>query len=480
MTNTEHWLQQFASGARDLAFPVTLPLAADLGELVILEQLRLLPGQRLVARGRLANRAVVVKLYLGDKAARHHARELAGAQALQDSGVPSAELVAQGGLSTEPRMRFILYTELAAISVAEHPTLDVFQQVVNCVAQMHNANLVQTDMHLGNFMHSADRVYAIDADGVRRSLSLPRTNAMDNLAVLFAQRSPATQRQELSAWIQTYASARNWQSVDQELIRELVLRTQRQRARRVRRYLQKTSRDCTEFFVQESQGQRFVAVRSALTESLLAFADDPELVVSGGESIKRGNTATVVRATLADRAVIIKRYNIKHRRHQVSQSLRLRSRAARAWRNGLLLRFLRIPTAEPLALLETKRGALRSTAYLIQEDLGSTDLLQRIQSPADVAQFAPQLQNLFLTLDQVGLVHGDTKATNFIVRHDQLYLVDLDSLQRGPAWQTGHRQLASPAVAKDQRRFLRNWESNPPVHEALVALMQQINAAAAE
>ena len=55
---------------------------------------------------------------------------------------------------------------------------------------------------------------------------------------------------------------------------------------------------------------------------------------------------------------------------------------------------------------------------------------------------------IFASLRAAGLQHGDTKATNFIVTADGVFVVDLDAL--GPA-------KGSAGHDHDVRRFLENW-----------------------
>ena len=57
-----------------------------------------------------------------------------------------------------------------------------------------------------------------------------------------------------------------------------------------------------------------------------------------------------------------------------------------------------------------------------------------------------QIANLLQQLAAAGLVHGDTKATNFLIHNDRVHLIDLDGLR------VGHYLDA------DIRRFLDNFD----------------------
>lgn len=482
-------LQALLSATREPILPslVQLPATDTLAnpsihrpaQLRLTQSLRLLPGHRWVVAGEtvhspdVPSSKVLLKLFVGPKAKRHFARELAGAQRLSDSGVATPILLdhgcwAEGALGY---CAFVLYRWVEAKTLTTVPSEDEFLRVVTTVAALHEQSLQQTDMHLGNFMANAEQLLAVDVSSIE---ALPsgksgRKAQLENLAVLFAQRYVAATQTQLPQWTLAYQQARSaaWVRDDQSLPQQLELLTQSRRYHRVRRYLDKSLRDCTEFRVERTAQQRFVCVREHYEESFAALARNPEAVMANAEVLKAGNTATVVRARLGQRCIIIKRYNIKGRRHQLLQSLRRQGRAERSWRNALRLQFLGLPTAEPLALLETWQGPLRGTAYLVLQDLGDTDLLQAVQTPADAQRWAPQVAELLSTLRYCGFVHGDTKATNFIVHHERLHLIDLDSLVDTASGQGRWREHAG--YHKDKARLLRNWEGalQAPFAEAL-------------
>lgn len=468
--------------------PSTSTSGSTPGQIRLTQSLRLLPGHRWVVAGTrvgvqadAADAKVLLKLFVGPKAKRHFARELAGAQRLAASGVPTPALLDHGALAdgagSENRLgycAFVLYDWIEAQTLTVAPSEADFLRVVTAVAAMHEQGVQQTDMHLGNFMVNAEQLLAVDVSSIE---ALPkgrrgRKAQLDNLAVLFAQRYVTATQTELVSWTQAYQQARStaWARDDATLPQQLEKRTQAQRYLRVFRYLRKSVRDCTEFKVERSDKQRFVCVREHFDESFAAFARQPELVMNNAEVLKAGNTATVVRARLGGRSCIIKRYNIKNQQHQILQTMRGMSRAQRSWRNSLRLQFLGLPTAAPLALLESRRGALRSTAYLVLEDLGDLDLLKAVQTPEDAQRWAPQAASLLDTLRYCCLIHRDTKASNFIVHNNQLHVIDLDSLMETSYYYGRWRE--HPGYDKDEARFLRNWEGElqAPFVEALARL----------
>ena len=97
---------------------------------------------------------------------------------------------------------------------------------------------------------------------------------------------------------------------------------------------------------------------------MLDLLADPEGYLKAREvrTLKDGNSSTVMVVRVNDRPVVVKRYNIKGRRHGLARALRA-TRAARAWRNAHALLFDGVPTARPLAMLEKRlRAAIAAGA----------------------------------------------------------------------------------------------------------------------
>ncbi len=175
-----------------------------------------------------------------------------------------------------------------------------------------------------------------------------------------------------------------------------------------------------------------------------------------GFVIKAGNTATVARLYVDGEAFVVKRYNIKSWRHALDRMWRP-TRAQRAWQNAHWLRMLGIATFQPIALIEHRFGPLRRDAYLVMRDVGGVDLRERFAN-----NHIQALVGLFSDLSRAGLVHGDTKATNFIDADGAIHLIDLDAMH-APRTTWGLRR----AVARDLERFVANWKDSATIRAAL-------------
>lgn len=194
-----------------------------------------------------------------------------------------------------------------------------------------------------------------------------------------------------------------------------------------------------------------------------AFLADPEAAFAAAEKLKQGNTATVARVPIGDRSWIVKRYNIKSLGHRLRQSLKRRSRGRNAWRNGERLHEAGIPTARAVALLERHWGPVRGLTYLVMEDLGDLDLRRALATQPPREDQVRAVVELFRRLAALGLSHGDTKATNFLLHGDQIALIDLDAMRAHPR---AHPRARLREQAADRARFLANWQDDPAVRQA--------------
>ncbi|MFP6815632.1 MAG: lipopolysaccharide kinase InaA family protein [Pseudomonadales bacterium] len=432
------------------------------------EILRLLPGRRVVARARLAGMECLVKLFVGSGARRYFTRERRGLERLRDCSVPTPELLGCFNLSSGGGFGLVLEWLVDAQPVAEHDH-DGFVQIVAGLARLHRASITQSDPHLHNYLKTADgRVFAVDGDGVNWWPALSRRRALANLGLLLAQQPPAEDGRLLTACAE-YDRIR-WQStLSDAFLAEVGRHLRRQRRGRTRRYLAKTLRECSEFHCERTRQRFLVCIRAVWNEAMAEFAADPEAAFTDArnpaEVLKAGNSATVIRASIGDATYVIKRYNLKSRVHGMRRALRPMPRYRASWRNGHRLRFLGLRGARPVALLEYRSGFAQTIAYLVMEDLGSdaSDLATWVAERGASSELTDKVATLFRGIADAELVHGDTKASNFLIRDAEIYLIDLDAMVEGRR-----------GLARDVSRFLTNWESDPGIHEQFRGALQAV------
>lgn len=411
---------------------------------------RWLPGRRLTAGTSWRGRQVVLKLFLGRGHRRCCARERRGAQRLASSGAATPQLLAELAVP-EVGGRALLFerlpdarpiASLAGPQLAQAATL-----AVQGLAQLHERGLTHGDMHHHNFMLCRNKVYLIDGDSVAPPRTRSEPAGLKALALFLAEFAPS-EDSSVPDLLACYEKARCWLADSSRLARVQHWLAMARR-RRIRRYLAKTERNCTEFAVRNDGRHRCISKRNwawaeRLAQSGGSLSQTLENALTGAEVIKDGNSAKVFRLELAGEPVVVKRYRSKGPIHRFRRWFKPRPRIA--WRNGQALNLLRIPTAEPLALVERRWGPGAAECHLVMRDLGALDLAAETRAFGWRPGRLEQIANLFLQLAAAGLTHGDAKATNFLIHNDQVHLIDLDSLSVGPN------------LNADLHRFLDNFE----------------------
>ncbi|HAB64275.1 MAG TPA: serine/threonine protein kinase, partial [Pseudomonas sp.] len=310
-------LAQLRSAGRTPSLPMIVALGAD--ELHIMQWLRVLPGQRYVARAQWRGVQVLAKLMVGDRARRHFDRELAGAQQLAAQQLNTPALLDQGfgeagGWLLFEYLEGAQSLQDAWLGVAcEVPLSANQQEVLGCalaeIANLHAKGLWQSDLHLDNLMRHKQRLYLIDGGGIRAETPgqpLSRERVLENLAVFFAQ-LPTVLEPFVEELLVSYLLVNSAHALPLEALLD---KTRVARHQRLARYLKKIGRDCTTFSVRHDQ-VGLVAVRREREAGLRDVLRDPDGSIAAGAALKRGGSATVARVDVQAGPLVIKRYNIK-------------------------------------------------------------------------------------------------------------------------------------------------------------------------
>jgi tRNA A-37 threonylcarbamoyl transferase component Bud32 len=152
------------------------------------------------------------------------------------------------------------------------------------------------------------------------------------------------------------------------------------------------------------------------------LADPDGFLDREARPLKRGRSATVGAAD----GLVLKRYNFKKPLNLVKDLFRP-SRAYRAFRQAYHLELVGIPTACPVAAATRRRFGLAVGSYfLMQEIPGAISLQDHALDPAVVVS---QAAELLARLHSEGFYHRDLKATNLVYDQEgRLYLIDLEGL----------------------------------------------------
>lgn len=416
----------------------------------VLASLRHLAGRRstLLVRCIADGQLLVLKLFVAQgKGQQEFERELAVHAYCRSHHIDVADIEMQ--INTDQDVNAIAYQylpkarTLAQMDFAEQPIADLFKLFACC----HQADCLQQDPHLDNFALSEGKLYLLDLASVALvNKPLTMTACLNNLAGLLVQ-WPEHKQADLRAYLPNYFTVRQ-QAFTDRLSAQLEACYKKSRSQHQRHYLKKQLRNCTMTAYRKTLWHE-AAWRKGIVDSLQA--DTLESLMQAGQPLKLGNSATVMLSTLEAQPVVIKRYNIKNFGHWLSRCLRP-SRARTSWLNANLLEYAGIATPQPLGFVEQRWLGLRRRAYFVSRQVVGQPLLALSEAELCEPALLAQLKNLFVSLRQHRLVHGDMKANNLLVDTDgQLWLLDLDAMRQVPS-----RKFAE-LHKQDQRRFMQNW-----------------------
>jgi tRNA A-37 threonylcarbamoyl transferase component Bud32 len=469
-------LSELKNAGRTPALPMSIALADAAGpaELQLLSLLRVLPGQRYVGAGIWRGRPVLAKLLVGQKAPRHFQRERAGVQLLAEQGLTTPLLLADGLQEGEGGWLLFEFLDNAeslgdawkaveSLSPLADEQTAVLSEALAAVGQMHAKGLWQEDLHLDNLLRQNGKLYLIDGAGIRVEQAgkpLSRQKVLENLGVFFAQLPKSLEpfTEELLVY---YLLSNGEHGLPVEALQKQIDKVSNWR---LKDYLIKVGRDCSLFSVTDGPfGLR--AIRREEEVAMLPVLAKADTLIDSGHLYKTGGAASVAKAEVAGRELVIKRYNIKNFAHWLKRFWRP-SRAWHSWREGNRLMFLGIATPKPLAVMEQRFFWLRRKAYLVTEYLPGPDIIERF-APYVASGDAPQselqaLDTLFAQLLRERISHGDLKGHNVFWQQDRWALIDLDAMCQ----HTSPGAFAA-AFAKDRARFMRNWPADSALHQLL-------------
>jgi len=443
-----------------------------------IQVVRHVPLRRCVCRANWQGKSVYVKLFFGSKAAHYAARDVQGVMALQHAGILTPAVLHYGELKQHHATCVIFEAivdsrnaEEVWLGASDDEQLALAMQLMETVAEHHEADLIQTDLYLKNFLIKNDAIYTIDGDGIRFFKKLSKRKALKNISQLLSKFDVLMLNQHLTELLNQYAKARVWQEVPN--VEKVGTQIEAARRKAATSYAdKKVFRQCTDVNVVKWP-QLFTAVSSDY--AMVPIPQTPQALdacLSAGELLKGGNTCTVVSTAVADTQLVIKRYNIKNGWHAVSRAFRP-TRAAISWANAHRLQLLGIETANPIALIETRKFGLRGKAYFLTAYVDAPDMVgffKQTSNGPSRAQAVKQVVQLFYELYLLKISHGDMKATNLKVLPDgQPLLIDLDSMQH-------HRYtfFAQKAHVRDLKRFMQNWKDEPSLYNAFVKVFKVV------
>ena len=450
---------------------------------------RIVPQKRLVCRGVWQGKVVYAKLFLGANAAKYKVRDAAGLVLLVAAKINTPQLLYQGEAADksapENNIQVLIFEAIEPADTAEAiwPNLNqnarfsLAKKLVAEVAKHHNADLLQTDLYLKNFLVAGETIYTLDGDGIRKFSQLSHEHAMQNFCVLLSKFDVLDIEKWQQDLVEIYSDARTWHEVAEP--KKLATMANLQRLKAASSYAdKKVFRQCSDVNICENISALrgiFYADSSHANLMLPKNTSALDALMQPQNLLKNGNTCTVALTEIDGKKIVIKRYNIKSFWHGVSRAFR-QTRAAVSWANAHRLNILGIATAQPIALIESRKfGYLRSNAYFLAEYIVAPDARESDSAPnvdeyfaqtQDKAQRAEAVKNivtLFYKLFLLQISHGDMKASNIKMQSTQPVLIDLDSMRQHCTY-----FRSSNAHVRDLQRFMQNWQNDNALYNAFV------------
>jgi tRNA A-37 threonylcarbamoyl transferase component Bud32 len=431
------------------------------GESLLVEQwLRTLPGKRYVGKAQYRGQPVLAKLYVGAKATAKAADEVRGNELLLQANLPTPQIVCHGSDSegawvlSEWLDSAETLQDMAALSVegvsAYTECPEPVNQVAALIGQMHAQNLIQNDLHPGNFICSGESWWIVDAADVIKAESAESVTR--NLGVFLAQLPErwsenvldglALTAKQCSEVLELSRQWRSWRALD---------------------LAKKSLRDCTLFEVNQGVRGFFSCWRDRKLPSL-----EWDGLLRAGELLKDGGSATVGLIEYRQQKLVIKRYNLKNWRHWLKRFWRP-TRAWHSWFVGHRLRVLGVPTPLPVAMAEERFGPLRGRGFLLTEQAPGRDILEACQDESSTRLVAAQIRVMLDIFIRERISHGDFKGTN-LLWDGQLHLIDLDAVQ----WH-GDINRWQKAFKKDLDRLLRNWPEGSVQYQVMSEMIEELH-----
>jgi len=432
--------------------------------------LRLLPNRRVACEVSFKGEVRFAKLFFGKRYLNHFENEKAGSLALEQAGIPTPKLL-ENLIDTKQSMAVIitewlddaidLDEKLESMS-SEELKCEQLTQVVGLIAEMHIAGIKQDDIHLENFLFNEGKFFVIDGAQVDAGAQLSGEEialkkSLSNLAMFLGQFSPVHD-DRIKALLVFYMKTRKLDEKEYSLY-QLEQEIFRLRSWREKKYVRaKALRSCSEFSRIQSWTRLLVFSRKECSPDLcLVLEQLPEAGVTG-TVLKEGRSATVFLLSNNGQEYVVKHYKKKNWMHYIIRSF-LSSRAEVSWVNGHLLRFFRIPTASPIALIEKRFGPLRGESWVVTKQIQGVHswnfFVEKRALRTEKENVINKLQSIFEALRRVRVSHGDLKPTNILIdmEHNPL-LIDLDGMKSYE-----NKDSFYQAYEKDLKRFALGWDN---------------------
>ena len=421
--------------------------------------LRSVPGSRDVYDARWNNRAVIVKIFSHKiRAGRHLKREWRGLNILRSRGLSCPGPLFTGRTETGQRSMVVekigdSSTTLDAFNKTSEPAekLDLLVLVCQELAKQHSKGVLQRDLHLGNFLLAAGKVFALDAGQMRFLQREAGRKSSISQAAMLARYLPDGDTESAINLFEEYSKARQWRpgKLDKQFFQKQLIV---QRKKGIQKGLKKCLRTSKRHL--RLKIRNFIAMFDrgfCRNAEPVDFIEKVDAMMDAGEILKDGRSSYVSRISWNGKDIVVKRYNHKGLIHSLRHAIK-GSRARRGWLYGHQLLMLNIATPKPLAYIEQRKGPLVWRSYLVTEYTVGQKLYDFLRddniSEKQRSEATGKIVELLERLGRYRISHGDLKHSNILITDTGPVLTDLDGM-RVHKWDRTHKLRQT----KDIRHF---------------------------
>jgi heptose I phosphotransferase len=395
---------------------------------------------------------------------------------LKQLDIPTMTLAGYGrsGFNPIKRQSFVITEELSNMVSLENackgwlqnpPSFILKKTLIKKTADiartLHNSGLNHRDFYICHFLWnksvSDPILYLIDLHRVQIRKKTPmRWRIKDIAGLYFSSMNIGLTKRDLLRFIRYYF-AQPWQNVLKDYKKFL-----HKVEKRAKKLYEKTN------IIKERSWKGFMLCdKNYFNKDMRSLLANPDRFIINAEKLKAGTTCTTAKINLDNRELVIKRFNIKSFGHLLKRLFRP-SRAIRCWRNAHMLLDYKIMTPKPIAILEKRFGPLRTKAYFITEYVAGETADDYFDTSKKI--LAQKMVKTLLSLQHKCIKYNDSKANNFIIAKQNVYLTDLDGMRK----YCPLRYKLTHAFEKDKARFIRSWENKPDIKQMFLELFDKM------
>lgn len=199
-----------------------------------------------------------------------------------------------------------------------------------------------------------------------------------------------------------------------------------------------------------------------ICKNIDAYYRSPDKII-----LKNDRSSTVFKIGADNRLnIVIRKDNFASILKYLKRVIR-KSRSRKIWDKGHLIKDFGLKTINPIALIEDYTCFVRTGSYVVSEYIDGMTLREYFCNPnisdSDKNIIASRLVQDIYRWHALGITHGDPKASNILVREDDIYLIDAEDIKISKnKWSKVH------AITRDKYIILHNWQKYPEQREAWI------------